>query len=137
MFVANPNVKKIWLSVDKGEKVPWRNIMGERHFDSEHPLIHGNRRKRLRDFKNLRTRARILLPTAFDQRSQTLCARRMCRPERTLAPQHGQHDSRTVRHVIEWSLTSEHLCRWDNSKRKQGRFQIIHNCTSIMTIANE
>ena len=137
MFVANPNVRKIWLSVDKGEKAPWRNIMGERHFDSEHPLIRGNRRKRLRDFKNLWTRARVLLPAAFDQRPQTLCAGRMCRPERTLALQHGQHDCRIIRHVIERSLTSEYLCWWGSSKRKQRRFQIIRNCTSVMTIANE
>ena len=41
---------------------------GGKYFDSEHPLIRGNRGKGLGDFRNLRTQARVLVPAALDQR---------------------------------------------------------------------
>jgi hypothetical protein len=90
------------------------------------PLIRRNGRKYLRDFRNLRTQVRFMVPAALDQRPDTVRARTMCRPGRTVAPQYDRYDH-PVRRIPERNLTGEHLCWWDNSKRKKRRFQIIYN----------
>ena len=110
---------------------------GERHFDSEHSLIRGDRGNGLRDFRNLWTQVRVLVPAAFDQLPQIVRARRMFRPRRTVAPQHRWRD-RPVRLLVnERNITGEYLCLCSNSKRKTAHISERSRYTSIVTIANE
>ena len=90
-------------------------------------LICGMRRKALRDFKNLRTQTGVQVPAALDQRPQTVCARRVFRPGRSVAPQHGlqHHPIRLL--ATERNLTSEYLCLCGNSYQMQCVVQTVHD----------
>ena len=94
--------------VRKGVKDPRRNQTGKT-VQLRTPLICGNRRKGLRDFKNIRTQARVLVPAALSQRPQTVRERRVYRPGWSVAPEHGLQD-RPIRFLAtERNLTGEYL----------------------------
>ena len=78
-------------------------------------LIRGNRRKGLPDLENLRTRARVLVPAALNQRPQTVRERRVHWPGRSVAPQHCLHDHPIRLLATERNLISEYLCWCSNS----------------------
>ena len=82
---------------------------GGKHFDSEQSLSCGNR-EGLRNFRNLRTQLRVLVPATLDQRPQTVRARWMFRSGRSIAPKHGLHDRPICFLATERNLTGEYLC---------------------------
>ena len=121
----------------RGESAMTQHDGGGKYFDSEHPLTRGNRGKGLRDFRNLRTQARVLVPAACDQCPQLVRARTMFRPRRTVASQDRWRDRPVCLLVYERNLTSEYLCWCGNSERKTVHISDCSRYTSIVTIANE
>ena len=99
------------MRVKKCVKVPRRNQIG----GIRTPLIRGNRRKCLRDFKNLRAQVRFVVPAALDQRPQIVRARTMCRPGRSVAPEHRLHYRPIRLLATERSLTGKYLWWCSNS----------------------
>ena len=88
---------------------------GEETVQLRTPLIRGNRKKGFRDFKNIRTQARVLVPAALDQCPQIVRERRVYRPGRTVAPQHCLHDRPIRLLATKRNFASENLCLRGNS----------------------